>query len=108
MLYPHSKWWLEKENFSTQNAELVITTYASMKGWDAHMRDAQISGKWDHETAASRHINWLEMKAVILALKHFQQEVQGKIVLIRTDNSTVISYMYLNRQGEPSLQVCVY
>ena len=68
-----------------------------MQGWGAHMRDAQICGKWDRLTAETKHINWLEMKAVSLALKHFKQDVQGKVVIIRTDNTTVVSY--LNKRG---------
>ena len=115
ILGPHLKWWIRKENFfqgmslSTQNAQIVITTDASMQGWGAHMRVAQICRKWDRLTAETKHINWLEMKAVSLALKHFKQDVQGKVVMIRTNNTTVISY--LNKQGgtrSPSLCILTW
>ena len=43
------------------------------------------------------HINRLEMLAVFLALKHFLPDLRGRHVLVRTDNTTVVSY--INRQG---------
>ena len=39
------------------------------------------------------HINYLELKAVFLALKEFQELCSDKIVLVATDNNTVVSYM---------------
>ena len=45
----------------------------------------------------SLHINVLELKAVFLALKNFQDFIQNKRLLIATDNATVVSY--LNKQG---------
>ena len=43
------------------------------------------------------HINWLELKAVLLALQHFKNQVSGKVVGIMSDNSSVVAY--LNKQG---------
>ena len=43
------------------------------------------------------HINILELKAVFLALKHFQKQLRQKIVLVSSDNSTVVSY--INKEG---------
>lgn len=43
------------------------------------------------------HINHLELEAVYLALRHFLSAVQGRQVLVRTDNTAVVSY--INRQG---------
>ncbi|KAM3877835.1 uncharacterized protein col7a1 [Diretmus argenteus] len=43
------------------------------------------------------HINLLELEAVYWALVHFLPVIQGKHVLVRTDNSTAVSY--INRQG---------
>ena len=39
------------------------------------------------------HINYLELKAVFLALKEFQDLCVGKIVLVATDNTTVVAYI---------------
>ena len=43
------------------------------------------------------HINYLELKAVFLALKEFQDFCTHKIVLVATDNTTVVSY--INKEG---------
>ena len=43
------------------------------------------------------HINYLELKAVFLALKEFQDLCLDKIVLVATDNTTVVSY--INKEG---------
>ena len=59
-----------------------------------HLLDS--SGDWSFHDQ-QLHINVLEMKAVILALQHFILQLQGKVVLIVSDNTTVVSY--LNKQG---------
>ena len=43
------------------------------------------------------HINYLELKAVFLALHEFQDLGIHNIVLVETDNTTVVSY--INREG---------
>ena len=55
-----------------------------------------VSGSWTNQEK-SLHINVLELKAVFLTLKSFQNTIQNKRILIATDNATVISY--LNKQG---------
>ena len=52
-------------------------------------------GTWTH-TDRKLHINCLELKAVIHALQHWAQVLQGHQVMIATDNSTVVSY--INKQ----------
>ena len=80
----------------TFHAEFTIFTEASTQGWGAHLGDSQISGTWTH-TDRKLHINCLELKAVIHALQHWAQVLQGHQVMIATDNSTVVSY--INKQG---------
>ena len=77
-------------------AEFTIFTDASTQGWGTHMGDSQISGTWTH-TDRKLHISCLELKAVIHALQHWAQVLQGHQVMIATDNSTVVSY--INKQG---------
>ena len=43
------------------------------------------------------HINYLELKAVLLALKEFQALCTNNTVLIATDNTTVVAY--INKEG---------
>ncbi|XP_063350743.2 uncharacterized protein LOC134642723 [Pelmatolapia mariae] len=73
-----------------------VSTDASLRGWGALCEGASVRGIW---SAAQRqlHINHLELLAVFLALKHFRPVLEGQHVLVRTDNSTVVSY--INRQG---------
>ena len=67
-----------------------------MQGWGAHRWDSQISGTWTHSDRKP-HINCLELKAVIHALQHWAQVLQGHQVMIATDSSTVV--LYINKQG---------
>ena len=77
-------------------AKFTIFTDASTQGWGAHMEDSQISGTW---TRLDRqlHINCLELKVVVLALRHWVSVLRGHQVLIHMDNTTVVSY--INKQG---------
>ena len=43
------------------------------------------------------HINYLELKVVFLALKEFQDLYSNKIMLIATENTTVVAY--INKGG---------
>ncbi len=54
------------------------------------------SGLW-LESKSRWHINRLELEAVFLALKVFQPQLKQQHVLIRTDNTSVVSY--INHQG---------
>ena len=74
----------------------LVFTDASQKGWGAHLNEIVLSGLWSNKEA-QLHINVLELKAVLLALKGFQEHLQGQSVLICSDNSTVASY--LNKEG---------
>ena len=67
---------------------LQIFIDASKEGWGAHL----------NERTARRtklHINYLEVKAVFLALKEFQDLCENNIVLI--DNTTAVAY--INKEG---------
>ena len=53
--------------------------------------DSQIAGVWTR-SERELHINVLELRAVILALHHWATVLQGRHVLIATDNTTVVAY----------------
>ncbi|XP_013874757.1 uncharacterized protein LOC106525168 [Austrofundulus limnaeus] len=74
----------------------VVSTDASLVGWGALCDGAAVSGVWTLKQSRL-HINCLELLAVLLALKQFCPVLQNQHVLIRTDNTTVVSY--INRQG---------
>ena len=101
-LHPHLQWWLEEDNVLTgqplhpiQHA-LQIFTDASKEGWGAHL-DEFIARGTCSLPESKLHINYLELKAVLLALKEFQHLCIGKMVLIATNNTMVVSY--INKEG---------
>ena len=73
-----------------------LFTDSSRQGWGAQLGSLSASGLWPGELEA-RHINWLELEAVFLALKHFIPLFRGSHVRVRTDNTSVDGY--INRQG---------
>ena len=68
----------------------------SKEGWGAHLNEHSARGTWSLPES-KLHINYLELKAVFLALKELQDLCSDKIVLIATDNTTVVSY--INKEG---------
>ena len=98
------KWW---SSFSSQTCipvalsrvslDFTLFSDASNQGWGASLSSGEIiSGTWSAE-CQSFHINWLELKAVFLAFEHFLPLLQGKVVHVRSDNSTAVSY--INKMG---------
>ena len=91
-LHPHLEWWLDKHNvlqgqpLHPLTHALQIFTYASKEGWGAHLGERTARGSWS-VPESKLHINYLELKAVFLALKEFQDLCTAKIVLVATDNT---------------------
>nr|XP_055041699.1 uncharacterized protein LOC129429202 [Misgurnus anguillicaudatus] len=77
-------------------SRLVVTTDASTSGWGAVCQGTPASGTWS-DLMRDWHINRLELRAVMLALRAFQPQLERQHVLVRTDNTTVVSY--INHQG---------
>ncbi len=77
-------------------SRVVVTTDALSHGWGAVCEGTPASGLW-LEPQSRWHINRLEMEAVFLALKDFQPQLEQQHVLIRTENTSVVSY--INHQG---------
>ena len=101
-LHPHLRWWLDEDNVLTGQSlhpikhALQIFTDTSKEGWGAHLDEHIARGTWSlPETKL--HINYLELKAVLLALKEFRDLCTDKIVLVATDNTTVVAY--INKEG---------
>ena len=68
------------------------------------LRDSTARGVWS-EVESQLHINFLELKAVFLALRSFELLCQNQIVLVATDNTTVVAY--INKQeGMKSGSLC--
>ncbi|XP_021346948.1 uncharacterized protein LOC110446233 [Mizuhopecten yessoensis] len=84
------RWWTLESNV------LTLYTDASMTGWGAYLSGQTSFGVWSGEQL-SEHINVLEMRAVLLALRGLRPSLQSKAICLATDNSTVVAY--LRRQG---------
>ena len=101
-LHGHLKWWLNPDNVQQgqplhplQHA-LQVFTDASNEGWGAHLGDYTARGLWS-PSEGDLHINFLKLKAVLLALKQFERLCWNQTILICTDNTTVVSY--INKEG---------
>ena len=86
----------EGVTMGTVTSRKVISTDASLTGWGATHEGRAVGGTWDC-SLRNAHINYLELMAVFLALKHFLPFLQHSHVLVRSDNTTTVSY--INRQG---------
>ena len=101
-LHPHLQWWMTEKNvllgqpLHPLKHALQIFTDASKEGWGAHLNERMARGSWS-VPESKLHINYLELKAVFLALKEFQDLCTDNIVLIATDNTTVVAY--INKEG---------
>lgn len=76
--------------------DLIIFTDASLSGWGAVCKSESTHGWW---TLAEKgnHINFLELQAIFYGLKCFARSHNNINILIRTDNTTALSY--INRMG---------
>ena len=75
-LQPHLQWWVREDNVLTGQPlhpikhALQIFTEASKEGGGAHFNKHTARGTWSL-LESKLHINYLELKAVLLALKEF-------------------------------------
>src|SRR4029434_1969061 len=69
---------------------VVVTTDASTKGWGAVCEGEYVNGLWSVAEAVA-HINVLELRTVVLALRHFLPRLSVRHVLVRTDNTAGVA-----------------
>ena len=82
--------------FGTPALDLHLYSGASCSGWGAHRLDQHVSGVWSDQEKLL-HTNLLEMKALLLGLQAFREDVIGHHVTAMCDNSMVVAYV--NKQG---------
>ena len=94
----HLKLWEDLQNLMAGapihphiHNTLVFTDASQKRLGSSLKRD---SSQWPLVKQESSASHQLEPKAVLLALKGFQEHLQGQRVLICSDNSTVVSYLY--------------
>ena len=87
LLYPHLRWWLEESNvlpgqpLHPLKHALQIFTDASKEGWGTQLNERAAKGTWSLPES-KLYINHLELKAVFVVLKEFQDLCCNNIVLI--------------------------
>jgi len=96
-------WWKavfserSQRNFNRSGLfALEIFSDASLTGWGAAYRGTRTHGFWSLEDKKS-HINYLKLLAPLHVLRCFASHLKGSDILLRTDNTTAISY--INRMG---------
>ena len=101
-LHVHLRWWLDPDKVlrgqplhPLQHA-LQLFSDASNEGWGAHLGDYTARGLWS-KSEGDLHINLLELKAVLLALRQFERLCWNQTILVCMDNTTVVSY--INKEG---------
>ena len=106
----HLLWWSDPQNvlkgsdLHPKDHDILLFTDASNEGWGCQLGDHSAKGFWS-PMEKKLHINVLELKAVVLALKHFRNLCSNRTVLVATDNSSVVAY--INKQGGThSVQMC--
>jgi hypothetical protein len=72
---------------------LILITDASGLGWGAHLGHLRVEGLWNTEEEFSLSINFQEMKAVLLTLRHFLPVLRGKALTVMSDNITTVAYL---------------
>lgn len=94
-------WWLSDEAlipkyFGHHEFNLTIESDASRLGWGGHYSGQMAGGRWD-VFEQSKHINWLELKALDYTLRSFVHKFSNVTILARIDNTCAISY--IRKQG---------
>ena len=78
------------------DVDITITSDASKQGWGAATSDSSTVGLWTAEEA-KEHVNFLEMLAVLFALKSFRTLTHGIHVKVMVDNTATEST--INQMG---------
>ena len=101
-------WWFNNvtsafRHIMPTDPDLTLTTDASNTGWGAVQGGQKTGGLWDLEEQAF-HINYLELKAVLLGLKSLCASIFNKHIRIQSDNTTTVAYV--NAMGGIKSAVC--
>ena len=70
----------------------TLYTDGSTQGWGACLNDTTTGGRWS-STEERHHINYLELKAILLGLQSLCKEVTHDHIRVMTDNITAVAYV---------------
>ena len=103
-------WWLKEipkacTNIHLPKVDFVIHTNASQTGWGATDRNNPTGGKWLENQ--EDHINYLELKAIFLAVRDYQRYWRwSRHIQMKSDNTIAIAYV--NNMGGIVSEKCNY
>ena len=101
-------WWQNNISTSyksiiTPPVDVIIYSDAPLKGWGAAFEDMSTGGHWSPEEG-NDHINILELKAALFAIKSFASKIKGKHVKIMIDNTAAV--YIINNMGTSHNNAC--
>lgn len=102
------KWWISHIQCSwkwvrTPAPDLIIYCDASLEGWGAVHGDQTTGGRWTTEESKC-HINYLEIKAAMFAVKSLCGKSNNVHIRIMIDNTTAVHYV--NNMGGTKSSMC--
>ncbi len=74
-------------------ADLTTASDASKQGWGASWGTKRSGGVWSKEESQD-HINILELRAAFFALKSFLSNQTNRVICLKMDNTTAVSYQH--------------
>lgn len=95
------KWWLENmtirngKPIKIQSPDLVISSDAArgqQGGWGAHCGSVSVGGQWT-QLERQHHINILELKAALLAVKMFTKNRNKISIHLLLDNQVALAHV---------------
>ena len=92
-------WWItalqiqQGSRIIPPSADLTISSDASKQGWGACWGTQRTGGCWS-ERESQDHINILELRAALFALKSFLPSQTNRVVCLKMDNTTAVAYLH--------------
>lgn len=71
------------------DADTDLFTGASTAGWSGSLNHQTTAGSWSKQEK-SLHINTVELKALLFAIKTFTHELKGKTIKVYYDNTRLL------------------
>ena len=95
------RWWSENVHIQERiidrgDPEFSIICNASLKGWGTIFQTQNINGRWSDKEQYF-YINYLQLLAILFALKSFCRDCYSKYVQIVCDNTSAV--VYINNMG---------
>lgn len=91
------RWWINNALTCSRPINIpaytvMMATDASRLGWGAVLNGQATGGRWSEEEL-KRHINELEILAILFGLQSFSSHLTQEHVRIQSDNVTAVSYI---------------